>query len=178
MSTAIEFIKNGITVLGVPVALIAAGNAIRQLRDGNREKAMETRQRQAAAAQGQLKELFNSTMARDAMKMMDWYKRNYRVGSDTYTITSGDLILALGTVDLKFSPKEQYIRDCFEEFFDKIQIIAHLVKIEYLNFGDLAVPLAYYAGIIRDNPDTYSLFLDVYGYSLAKTFLNDTLKDS
>jgi hypothetical protein len=178
MCDIIHFFQTCISLLGAPAALIAAGTAIGQLKNGNREKALEIRQKQAAAAQGQLKELFGSSMARDAMKMMDWAVRVYPLGNGTCMITTKDLIQGLGITYLDFNAKEQYIRDCFEEFFDKIQIMAHLVNIEYLHFKDLAVPLVYYAQIIHDNPKTYSAFLDTYGYALTKKFLNDTLTPS
>jgi len=46
---------NALTFFGIPAALLAAWKAIKELRNGNEEKARENRHKQAAAARDALK---------------------------------------------------------------------------------------------------------------------------
>jgi len=169
---------NALTLFGIPAALLAAWKAIKELRNGNEEKVRENRHKQAAAARDALKDLFASEKARAAMQMLDWSGRTYADGKEQHTVFGSDLARALLTVNLTFDTKERMIRDCFEDFFDRLQLIEHYISIEFLNFHDMAVPVSYYARHIVANMTAFEPFLDGYGYPLAQKFLLEAASDT
>ena len=171
-----DLITSLATLIGVPAAMLAATKAINEFHRGNQERIRENRHKQASAAKGQLDALFSDPLARAAMQMLDWSGREYNTGSQTQAIFFRELKPALRLVDLTLDEKEAYIRDCFEKLFDHLSMIEHLCKIEYLNFDDVAVPIAYYARKIAGHPDAYFPFIDTYGYSLAKDFIQRAVR--
>lgn len=174
MIPTIEILKLVIPALGIPAVLVAAFKGIAEIRSNTREKKRENRHKQAAAARDILKDLFSNERARAAMQMLDWSGRNYTDGTSSFTIHTNELAPALRTHDAIFlgpeGEKQKYIRDCFEEFYDKVLLMEHYVNIDFLHFSDVAVPLAYYAQIIVRSPSTYHPFLKDYGYEGALAF--------
>jgi hypothetical protein len=171
------FTKSVLVLVGVPGSLIAAWKVIVEFRNSNNEKAKEVaekayenRQRQANSARDALEQLFSSQRARSAMQMLDWDGRTYRDGEHEHTIYFRNLGSALRTEHTEFSPTECFIRECFEDFFDKIELMQHFVDVGFLNFDDLSVPIKYYALKIVDNLSIFESFLDNYGYPRAKLF--------
>jgi hypothetical protein len=171
--------KDLLVVVGIPGAFIAAWKTIEEFKNSNiekakatAEKARENRHKQAAAARDALREVFASEKARAAMQMLDWSGRSYSDGTAAHVITFDDLGPALRTDNLMFTnPKEPLIRDCFEDLFDRLELIQHYIEIDFLHFGDVSVPLAYYARKIVKNLKAFQPFLDEYGYPKAKAFL-------
>ena len=137
----------------------------------NQEKDRENRHRQAAAGLATLKDIFASERARAAMQMLDWSGRSYRDGSLEHTIRTAHLGPALRVNNLDFSPIDRYIRDCFEDLYDHLELAQHCVSIGLLEFDDISVPLSYYCEKIADDLPAFSAFLDTYGYTKAKTFI-------
>lgn len=174
----IDIIKDVLTVVGIPGAFYAAWKAIVEMKNSNKEKAKETaekarenRHKQAAAARDALRELFSSEKAREAMQMLDWSGRSYRDGASGHIITFSDLGPALRVIDLKFDQKDRFIRDCFEDLFDKLELIGHFIDIDFLHYSDVAVPLTYYAKKVAGDINSFAPFLDVYGYPKTKALL-------
>ena len=173
-----DFVRELLTIVGIPGALVAAWRAIEELKNGNRERAKatheksrENRHKQATAARDALSEIFNSAKARAAMQMLDWSGRSYFDGQVEHRILFSDLGTALRVQSLSFDAKERFIRDCFEDFFDHLELVQHYIEIEFIHFDDVAVPLSYYAGKIVGNMKAFEPFLDSYGYPRAKRFL-------
>ncbi|MEO4048800.1 hypothetical protein AAFN46_17110 [Pseudomonas sp. CAU 1711] len=167
-----EFISNLITIVGIPAAILAAWKAIAEFKNGNAEKIRENRHKQAAAAKEILKELFARERSHTAMEILDWPGgRTYRDGEIEHLIAASDLPSALRTNNLAFSAKERFIRDAFEDLFDQLELIEHYTSIDYLNFGDVSVPISYYARQINKYFPAFEPFLDEYSYTKAKKFI-------
>jgi hypothetical protein len=167
----VEIVKNALVIVGVPVALAGAWKALRELALGTREKAKENRIRQALAARDMLKDLFASAKARAALQMLDWSGRSYSDGDHTFEVHATDLGDALRTDRLSFDHKQIFIRDCFEELFDRIEQLQHFVNIGLLHFDDVALPLEYYARKIVADLPSFEPFLLEYGYPNAHELL-------
>jgi hypothetical protein len=161
---ALSIIKDITVIAGFPLGLIAAFRATKESR-------LKLRHQQAAEARKALDDLFGSPKARAAMQMIDWSGRTYDDKGTAHVIAFEDLSDALRITNLVFTDKERYIRDCFEDFFDRIQLMDHYARIDYLHFDDLAVPISYYARVILENLAWFEAFLDTYGYPDAKAFL-------
>ena len=127
-----SWLTDFITILGVPAALIAAWKAIEEWRFGNAEKVRENRHKQAAAARDALNDIFYSERSGAAMQMLDWSGRSYQDDSAEHTVSFGELGPALRVNNLSFDAKERYIRDCFEDFFDRLELLQHYVSIDFL----------------------------------------------
>lgn len=173
-----DIIKNVLVIIGIPGALYAAWKAIDEFKNSNAEKAKETaekarenRHKQAAAARDALRDLFGRDKARAAMRMLDWSGRSYSDGASSHVVNFSDLGPALRVTALTFNTKEQFIRDCFEDLLDQLELIGHLIEIDFLHYNDVAVPLAYYARQISDDIGSFAPFLDTYGYPRAKALL-------
>jgi hypothetical protein len=167
-----EFISNLITIIGIPAAILTAWKAIAEFKSGNAEKIRENRHKQAAAAKEILNELFSRERSHVAMEILDWPGgRSYRDGKLEHLITASDLPSALRIDNLIFSEKERFIRDAFEDFFDQLELIEHYTSIDYLNFGDVSVPISYYARQINKYFPAFEPFLDEYSYTKAKKFI-------
>jgi hypothetical protein len=170
-----DFVELAVAVIGIPVALVSAREAIVELKSSNKEKEIENRHKQAAVARDILKDIFDNEKSRNAMKMLDWDGREYGDCEcdyeEWYTVTFKDVRNALRVKDLSFEDKECFIRDCFEDLFDKFELIQHYINIGFLNFDDVKVPLHYYAEIIKDKLDEFEPFLDEYGYPNAKRLI-------
>lgn len=157
--------------VGVGIALFAARKGISEFKISNIEKARENRHKQASAARDALQEVFSNEKARAAMRMLDWSGRPYSDGNTEHFVDFEDLGLALRITDPNFSAKEILIRECFEEFFDHLELLEHYAAIDFLNIDDLTVPLAYYAKKIDSNRPAFKPFLKEYGYKKADTFI-------
>jgi hypothetical protein len=167
----VEIVKNALVIVGAPVALAGAWKALRELALGTREKAKENRIRQALAARDMLKDLFASAKARAALQMLDWSGRSYSDGDHEFEVRATDLGDALRTDRLAFDHKQMFIRDCFEELFDRIEQLQHFVNIGLLHFDDVALPLEYYARKIVADLPAFEPFLLEYGYPNAHELL-------
>lgn len=150
------------TVIGLPTAI----QGIREIRHRNRHK-------QADVAKDILKEIFNSEKSKAAMQMLDWSGRKYNDGTMEHQIYFENFKSALRVTNLEFDEKEMYIRDCFEDLFDKLELIQNYVAIDFININDVAIPLAYYARIIKNKLNDFDAFLTSYGYEGAKQFILD-----
>lgn len=166
-----DVIADFLTILGIPAAFVAAWKAIEEFKSGNAERSRENRHKQAEAARDALRELFTSEKARAAMQMLDWSGRWYKDEGVEHEVRFDDLKPALRITDLSFNPKDRLIRDCFEDFFDRLELIEHQVSIQFLHFGDVSVPIAYYAKKIVNAMSAFEPFLDEYGYPKAKAFI-------
>src|SRR5262245_30966891 len=72
---------------------------------------------------------------------------------------------------LSFDDKQVYIRDCFDELFDGLNLLEHYLKTDLLAFEDVEFPMAYYIGTLRERGGAVSTFMNHYGNRLAKAFV-------
>lgn len=148
--------------------LVAAFRAIIEMRHNREQRQKELRWRKSKEAKIILDELFGNSYSRDAMKMLDWSGREYEIKEGIKkTISVNDVLKGLRVNNLEFSDKEAFIRDCFDQFFDKLEYIQHLVTTELIDFRDISGPIEYYVDLMAKNKKAFCDFLDFYGYSDA-----------
>lgn len=161
------------TLVSIIIALWGVGSALRSAKKAIQEKRNEHRQKQLAAARDMIKEIFSDPLARSAMRMMDWSGRTFIHEGQTFTVHSMDLksALVVHKKGMWFNKQQEFIRDCFESFFDHMLVLEHFIEQNYLNEADIAVPLEYYAGRIVAFPETYYGFMSAYGYDEARDLM-------
>lgn len=163
----------GAAIVAAAVAVYGVRNGLKAARSSVEERKNENRQRQLAVSRNIFKDIFDDPLARAAMRMMDWSGRRFQHDGSVHIVSWKELRPALinhCTVG-GFTPKQEFIRDSFEAFFDHMQLLAHFIKKEYLNEADIAVPLKYYAIRVISYPDTYAAFLTEYGYEDAEKLM-------
>ena len=163
-------------VLGVFVAIFVAWHQFEKSRQetkrGREQREDELRWRKAGLARDVLNELWEDPYANDAMLMLDWSNREYNIGQDvTQRITHDDVWTALRIAPTNFTPKEKYIRDCFDHFFGAMQIIEHYISIKLIEFEDVKYPFNYFAGKLNKKREVVVPFLKKYEYDKAIDFL-------
>lgn len=134
-------------------------------------RAEELRWRKASLARDALGEFLADPLAADAMRMLDWDGRDYKVGEQTVTISQAKMLVALRIDNLKFSDEEVYVRDCFDAFFSHLQLIEHFLSVGLLEFKDVSYPASYYVGILARYRVQFEAFLSSYEYHKALAFL-------
>ncbi|MHA6130467.1 hypothetical protein ACX3YD_30590 [Pseudomonas fluorescens group sp. PF-1] len=159
-------------VLGVLITLFGVIRGLAEARKSNRL-------RQAAVAKEVLKDLFTDPLGRSAMQMLDWDGRTFQTGSQHVTVQWSDLkpALVVHSSSTIFNLQQQYIRDCFENLFDHLLMIEHLIAIENIHYNDIKVPVQYYAVKIFKYPQTFDPFLFEYGYAKAHGLIARLAKD-
>jgi hypothetical protein len=172
MSTK-DLIESGLGMGTLLLATVGIWSGTRSAKKAVVEKRRENRHKQLTAAKDLLKEVFADPMAGAALKMMDWSGRTYFHQGATYTIHSSELEAALveHNKNLAFTKEQQFIRDCFETFFDHMLVIEHFIKQQYLDQSDVAIPLKYYAEHIVAFARVYQPFINAYGYVPAYNLL-------
>lgn len=159
-------------VLGVLITVFGVFRGLGEARRSNRL-------RQAAVAKEVLRDLFTDPLGRSAMQMLDWDGRTFQSGSTNLTVHWIDLkpALVVHTSTTRFDIQQQYIRDCFENLFDHLLMIDHLISIKNIHYDDIRIPIQYYAVKISRHPRTFEPFLFEYGYAKAHQLINRLAKD-
>ncbi|HCJ7406214.1 hypothetical protein QMA79_19010 [Pseudomonas aeruginosa] len=161
------------TLITMALAIWGIWSGLRSARNAIQEKRKEHRQKQLAAARDMMKEIFLDPLARSAMRMMDWSGRTFTHEGQTYVVHWRDLKPALVVHEqgVGFTKQQEFIRDCFEAFFDHMLVLEHFLEQDYLHEADIAVPLEYYARRVMLFPETYDGFLREYGYREARALM-------
>jgi hypothetical protein len=159
-------------ILGVLITLFGVFRGLGEARRANRL-------RQAAVAKEVLRDLFTDPLGRSAMQMLDWDGRTFQAGSNSLTIHGKDLkpALVVHSNTTKFDVQQQYIRDCFENLFDHLLMIEHLISIENIHYDDIRIPIQYYAAKISKYSRTFDPFLFEYGYAKAHRLIYRLAKE-
>ena len=154
---------------GVATALLA----VYQMKLNLRQRKEEVRWKVALQAKALLDEVFKSPKASSALRMLDWSGRKYNnEDGDIFVITKTEFKSYLRTDNLEFSPKEAYVRDCFDDLFSHLDMIEHYIKISLILFDDVRVPFLYYVKIMQKNHVIFDNFLSFYGYGGTLDFLS------
>jgi hypothetical protein len=165
----------GIAIVG---GLVTASKAVTEMRRSNAQRLEDMRWKRAEMAKKCLDEMFGNSLARAAMKMLDWTGLTYNTpdGKKTGEITSEARRFALRTSGPAFDPQndEPFIRDAFDALFDNFERLEHFVGSELIVFADVEQPLSYYVERLS-RPEEYAVartFLRTYGFRAAEAFLS------
>jgi hypothetical protein len=131
----------------------------------------ELRWRKASLARDALDDFLGDKLAADAMRMLDWSGRTFRVNDQPISISTATILASLRIDNLEFKPEESFIRDCFDSFFGHMQLIQHFLNVHLLEFEDVQYPFSYYAGLMAKQREVFRTFLLNYNYDLALRFL-------
>jgi hypothetical protein len=164
---ALQFWATVITVVGVSVAAL---KALTDLRENLRWK-------RANAAREFLTEIHKHERAATAVMMMDWCEseHEYQINKKesvkiSYLQVLGALQKAQKECAGEEKEVERFIRDCFDWFFYYVGRIEHAIRIKLIKFEDVAPVFRPYAKIIKDNRETYLMFITSHDYDLAAMF--------
>jgi hypothetical protein len=160
-------------------AVIAAFRAIREMQRANDERAEAVQQqrdqlrwRQAEMARTVLDKLWGNTLARAAMKMLDWKNKVFsHDGVKTDPITTDLLLNALRTHNLSFNRNEAFVRDAFDELFDELGKIEHYLKIGLVLWEDVRDQLQYHVTLLALHRGEMNNFLQQYNYASTSALL-------
>jgi hypothetical protein len=131
----------------------------------------ELRWRKASLARDALDDLFDDKLAADAMRMLDWSGREYKVNDQQISINTATMLASLRIENLQFKPEETFVRDCFDAFFGHMEMIQHFLDVHLLEFEDVQYPFSYYAPLMAKHRKVFRTFLVTYNYNLARQFL-------
>ena len=167
----------GAWVVAIAGGLIAASKALTEMRRSNEQRHEDMRWKQAEMAKRCLDEIFDNSLARAAMKMLDWSGLTYDMpsGGKTGPIDHETRLLALRTTNTVFTGDvEPFIRDAFDALFDGFERLEHFVRINLITFEDVEKPLSYYVTKLADpeNRPVILSFLQTYGFQSAQEFLD------
>lgn len=123
-----------------------------------------------------------------AMKMLDWNAAKFR-HPDIYKdgnpvrlmITDKEILRGLGPInqDGRYSEEEKFVRDCFDAFFDSLEVLETHVEQGLVSFDRYEPYLRYYVDIMMDEGNTrksaeirHALqeHMRVFGYDKAERF--------
>lgn len=162
----------GVAIVG---GLIAAFKAIHETRESRHQRLRELRWRKAELARDIISSLFANVQLHNAFVMVDWSGRDFEIAPGRReTIYWEDLPGALRhwVEPVEFNDKEIYIRDCFDELFDGLNLLEHYLRTDLLEFEDVEFPMAYYIGQLKRRGDAVRVFMDHYGNGLARGFIH------
>ena len=143
------------------------------MRHNREQRQKELRWNKSKEAKKILDELFDNKLATDAMKMLDWSGREYEIKAGLKErIHAHEILIGLRVNNLSFSRKEAYIRDCFDQYFDKLSYIQHLITTGLIDFNDISAPIEYYVDLMVKNKEIFFNFLECYGYTDTLMLLN------
>ena len=165
-----------ITAVG---AIVAAFRAIKEMQRANLERAeavQEQRQllrwRQAEMARSVLDKLWENSLARSAMKMLDWSDKVFAPdGEKTEPITTKFMLNSLRTEHLLFNRSEEFVRDAFDELFDELAKIEHYLNIGLVLWEDVQERLKYNVSRLHGHRKVVENFLVAYEYNLTLALL-------
>ena len=112
--------------------------------------------------------------------MLDYNKRFIEINSKSTKIDDDFLIQALKTHEEKqiFSPEEAYVRDLFDNFFDKLGFFNIYIKQGLVNRKEVNEYLQYYMGIVskpgrkpKELVDIFTNYIEYYDFKNAKELL-------
>lgn len=151
--------------------VIAAFTAISEMRLNRNQRVIEHRWKQTGEAKEFLAAIKNNYKSSSALQMLDWSGRSYDISDDEKaSIKFEDVEYGMRIKDLQFSKKESFIRDCFDDLYDKFELIEHFILHGFIEFTDIEKPLQYYAKKIAAN-ENHVGFMKKYNYDLALSFV-------
>lgn len=164
-----------VAVLG---GLYGVWSGINESKAHRAQQEAQLRWQQAELARQILEKLGDNPKAKSAMRMLDWSGREFEVApGHRDRIKTEEMITALRTDDLKFTDKEVFVRDCFDDLFDGFELIEHYVRIRLIRFDDVKAPISYYVQKLNEHRESIQNYLREYDFALAKALVDRFLKE-
>lgn len=156
---------------------VTSFKALAELRGNRLLRAEELRWKRASLAREILDEMMSKETIKNAMLMLDWNGRVFRVTpAQTEAISWGDIRVGLripreGDV---FSAKEVYVRDAFDDLFDALERIEHYLRTDLILVEDVQFPLEYLVKNLRkhERGEAVIEYVARYEYALVPDFLD------
>lgn len=161
-------------VIGIAGALIAAFIGINQLEENRQQRVEDLRWRQASTANELLDKMYSDN-AKNATLMLDSGSRGreFKI-TDSYKerVTMNDVNISLDINKTKLSKKDQYIRDCFDDFFYAVDQIKRALDMKVIKIEDVSSSLMYQAERMRDSKEIFEKYMKTYKYDKALECFN------
>jgi hypothetical protein len=167
-----DVLQSSAWIVAAVGGVIAAFMAVIQFREARLWRKTEL-------AKKMLDDLFDNPSVTAAMVLVDWSNREFEVSpGERDRITREELLTALRTDDLHFTPKEVYIRDCFDALLDVFQSLEHYINRKLITYEDVKYPLEY---VIEELSGCnkqlgirprISKYITDYNFVYAATFIN------
>lgn len=157
------------TVAGVG-GIVAAFRAIREMKATRKNAEEELRWRKAQMAITLLDQIYKDEYARDALIMLDWQGRPFRIdpASDQgEPITHEDIIRALLVDDLSYDPKPLFIRTRMDRLFEGFERIGHALRINLILPDDVKYALDFYVERLARHKPQVEHFMRTQGFDAA-----------
>jgi hypothetical protein len=137
---------SGVAIIG---GLVAASKALAEFRRANDQRREDMRWKQAEMAKRCLDEIRNDSLARAALKMLDWSGLSYERpgGTKTGPIDRDTRRAALRTTNTIFSQDDDspFIRDAYDALFDGFERLEHFIRMKLIVFDDVEPVFRYYS---------------------------------
>jgi hypothetical protein len=163
-------------IIGIPVAIVGLFKAIYEIQQSRKQRAAELRWKQANTTKELLNDIHEHGLAKNAVHMLDWCEgqAEYEVSpGHPETISYSDVLASLQRNHMEArDAKEQYVRDCFDWFFFRIDRIEHYIRRDLIDFVDVKAIFKVYAREIAKHKNIYEDFLVFHEYELAKAFFD------
>jgi hypothetical protein len=130
-----------------------------------------------------LEVFFNDTNTKNIQLVLDWNKIKINDGQENYLIDDDILFEALQTHDIKhkFDKTEIFLRNSFDEYFDKLTEFIILAESGMISKRNLRMFLNYWFNILGGNKKSkpsklinqFKVYMLFYGYEKLFKFLNN-----
>ena len=168
LEPVLKIISLAVGALG---GLIAAFKAVAEMKLNRIQRATEHRWKQTGEAKGFLESIKNGHKSSSALSMLDWSGRTFDISKDERaSVTFEEVDHGMRVENLQFSKKEGFIRDCFDDLYEKFELIEHFIRHDFIEFTDVEGPLDYYVKKIAKN-ENLMRFMEKYDYDLALGFV-------
>jgi hypothetical protein len=169
-----DVLQLGLGFVAAIGAIVAAWKTFHEVSENRRLRREDLRWRKAQLAREVLEKYAADPLFAAAARMVDWDGREYEIRPGKLErVHWNELPRALRVWDPRgdrFTAKQAYIRDCFDKFFDCLELIEHYLQTELLEFKDVETPIEYYARELRRLSPAVKDFMEAY-YQLAVVFL-------
>jgi hypothetical protein len=131
------------------------------------------------------KEFFSDEKIKTVLTLLDWNSRKIEIDGKPFRVNDAYLIEALKTHNKKskFSLEEAYLRDLFDNFFDKLSYFNIYIKTGLISEKKVFSYFKYYFDILtsvdRKSPEfirTTDNYIDYYDYTNVKELLQNYKK--
>ena len=128
----------------------------------------------------EIKDFLNDPKIKSVCLMLDYNKRFIEINSKSTKIDDDFLIQALKTHEEKqiFTPEEAFVRDLFDDFFDKLGFFNIYIKQDLVNRKEVNEYLQYYMDIVckpgrkpKELVDIFTNYIEYYDFKNAKELL-------
>jgi hypothetical protein len=181
----VEETKSVVEVGGFLLAIWTAWSGINKAHRDRQESLAQGKRdfewRQTVEAQSAIRRLYRDVSAQNAMTMLDWNGRHFKIRDDLReSITWTEMRHALRVVDLHFKPKEVFVRNSFDALFDNFQLIQQQISTGMFAYEHVLYPIAYYSRRIKhpNNWPAFEAFLRKYNFGGAMQLIEKTYTKS